>query len=217
MKRDLFRPLAPPHVCYAGRVLTRRFAVRLLAALGLCAILLLSACQKRAEPLPKLGAIGAFSLTDQDARPFGQKELQGRPHLVSFMFTRCPSVCPRVLAKKKEILQAATAAGKDLALVSISIDGENDTPAVLKKYAEDNHLDLEHWTLVTGDASQVAEHAERSFKIAVSGQPDEKQPHYGLTHGSHLVLVDRQGEIRGYYASNDAETTARLVADLARL
>ena len=198
-------------------MIARRAALQFFTALALCTALSSTACQKKEAALPHLGHVPAFSLTDHDSRPFGQKELLGRPHLVSFMFTHCPSVCPRVLAKKKEILKAALAAGQDLTMVSISIDGENDTPAVLSKYARDNQLDLEHWTLLTGDARQVAEHAERSFKIAVSGKPDATKADYGLTHGSHLVLIDSQGEIRGYYASSDTETTARLVSDLKRL
>lgn len=215
-----FRHPRAAALCYARRVITRRTALLFLAALALCAAAALAACQRKAAPagpLPQLGAVPEFSLTDQNAQPFGRKELLGRPHLVSFMFTRCPSVCPRVLAKKKEVSKAALAAGKDLAMVSISIDGENDTPAVLQKYARDNQLDLGRWSLLTGDARQVAEHAERSFKIAVSGELDEKKPDYGLTHGSHLVLIDAQGQIRGYYASSDSETTAQLVSDLARL
>lgn len=190
----------------------------LLASLGLL-LLPAAACRKAdaaSGPLPHLGTVPSFALVDQSGKSFGAKDLRGKPHLVSFMFTRCPSVCPQVLAKKKAIAAHLSAHGRELHLVSISIDGENDTPPVLSAYAKKHDLDLRSWTLLTGDAQAVATHAEQSFKIAVSGTPDEAKPHYGLTHGSHLVLVDGSGDIRGYYASMDADTPARLLADLDR-
>jgi protein SCO1 len=39
----------------------------------------------------------------------------------------------------------------------------------------------------------------------------------GIFHGTHFVLVDAAGHIRGYYESNDAAATERLVQDAARL
>jgi len=168
-------------------------------------------------PLPHLGRMPQFSLVDQDGHTYDLSKLRGESQLVSFMFTRCPSICPRVTAKKKEILALVQAQGKRLHLLSISIDGENDTPPVLRAYAQKHGIDLAAWSLLTGNATEVAAHAEQAFKIAVSGQADASKPDFGLTHGSHLVLVDGAGDIRGYYASMDAETPARLLADLDRL
>lgn len=169
------------------------------------------------EPLPHLGHVPEFSLVDQDGRAFSASRLLGQPHLVSFMFTRCPSICPAVTKKKKAILELVRARGKRLSLVSISIDGDNDTPPVLRAYAAKYGLDLSAWSLLTGDAAEVAAHAEQSFKIAVSGRPDASKADFGLTHGSHLVLVDAAGDIRGYYGSMDEGTPERLLDDLDRL
>jgi protein SCO1/2 len=38
-----------------------------------------------------------------------------------------------------------------------------------------------------------------------------------IFHGTHFVLVDGTGEIRGYYDSNDPDATERLVDDAERL
>ena len=54
----------------------------------------------------------------------------------------------------------------------------------------------------------------RGFKIALTrGSSDAMS----ITHGVHVVLVDGQGRIRGYYDSNDADALERLVADARRL
>ena len=36
-------------------------------------------------------------------------------------------------------------------------------------------------------------------------------------HGTHFVLVDQQGRIRGYYDSSDADVVDRVLADAAML
>jgi protein SCO1 len=183
----------------------------------LAAFILLALACKKQEPLPQLGHVPEFSLVDQDGQAFNASRLLGQPHLVSFMFTRCPSICPAVTKKKKDILELARARGKRLAFVSISIDGENDTPPILRAYMAKYGLDPSLWSFLTGDAEKVAADAEQSFKIAVSGKADASKADFGLTHGSHLVLVDAAGDIRGYYASMDEGTPERLLDDLDRL
>lgn len=197
-----------------GRAWTRELARRELAFV-LTALALLPACSRR--PLPELGHVPAFELVSQDGHAFGSRELAGTPYVAAFMFTRCPSICPRVTQNMKKVLRAAQNEGRALRMVSISIDGENDTPPVLRAYAQKFGLDLQAWTLLTGRSEEVSAAAERSFKVGVSGSADAQKPHFGLTHGSHLVLVDGRGEIRGYYASQDDSKLAELVSDLARL
>jgi protein SCO1/2 len=38
-----------------------------------------------------------------------------------------------------------------------------------------------------------------------------------IFHGTHFVLVDRAGQIRGYYDSADSDSTDRLLRDTKRL
>jgi protein SCO1/2 len=143
--------------------------------------------------------------------------LRGTPWVAAFMFTRCPSVCPRITARMKELQAASQAAKQPLRLVSISVDPEYDSPAVLEAYAKKFALDTRSWSLLTGPYETIAQTAEQGFKIGLSGKADPSKPDLGLTHGSHLILVDKNNEIRGYYRSFEEDVVARLVADLARL
>lgn len=178
---------------------------------------LLSGCRRgEPKPLPSFGKLGAFSLTDQRGRSFSSNTLQGRPWLAAFMFTRCPTVCPRITALMKAVQAGARARSLPLQLVSFSIDPEHDTPEVLQRYATDNQLG-ENWTLVTGDSQQVAKTAEERFKIGVSGVPTAGAEHFGMSHGSHLVLVDEAGTIRGYFRSSDEGASEAVLAALAQL
>ena len=179
--------------------------------------LLATHCRKAPEPLPVLGGVPAFSLRDHEGRPFSERNLAGNVSAVAFMFTRCPSVCPAVSRAMRSVQVAASRDNVPLRLVSVSVDPENDTPAVLKSYAKQYDADLARWTFVTGDYQVIQRTAEQGFKIAVSGSPNPKQEHFGITHGSHLVLVDPKLGIRGYYRTSEPEALDRLVADAARL
>lgn len=172
--------------------------------------------QKETGPLPRLGAVPELALIGADGAPASPTQLRGNPWILAFFFTRCPSVCPRVVARMKEVEATARKEGKTLGVVGITVDPENDTPEVLAGYAAKNELG-DAWSLWTGDHATIVEAAEQGFKIGVSGAADPSKEHFGISHGSHLVLVDAQGEIRGYYRSFDEDVTPRLLGDLERL
>jgi protein SCO1/2 len=53
------------------------------------------------------------------------------------------------------------------------------------------------------------------FKLAVDdmrGTPTEP-----ITHSTRMVLVDRTGQIRGYYGMEDTDSMSRLIADATKL
>lgn len=168
-------------------------------------------------PLPVLGQVPDFSLTNQAGAPFGSKELRGKPYLAAFMFTRCPSVCPRLTERMAEIAARIDAAGEALEFVSISVDPEYDTPPVLTEFAKKHGALRPNWALLTGDSEAIRKTAESGFKIGVSGAYDASKPDMGITHGSHLILVDAAGRIRGFYRSFDDDTVTQVLGGLERL
>lgn len=200
-----------------GQVTRRARIQAIVAAVVLVSSVGLWGCGVREEPLPKLGAVPAFSMRDQDGRTISEQSLRGRPSAVTFMFTRCPSICPAVTRAMRGVQQEAVKKGVALRLVSITVDPENDSPAVLKEYAHKYGADLKTWTFLTGNPSDLQHIAEQGFKIAFGGSPDPSKSDFGITHGTHLVLVDRDLQIRGYYRSSDPEALAHLVTDAGRL
>jgi len=184
-------------------------------ALGLGLLCLVTGC-RNPDP-PKLYPAGEFSLTDQNGGRFGSAELRGKVWIAAFFFTRCPSVCPKLMARMKTLHADAQGRSLGLRFVAISVDPENDTPAVLLEYAKKNDIDTRSWSLLTGDYETVKKTVIEGFKVALDGKADPAQADYGILHGSHFVLVDREGQIRGYYRSSDAEETRKLLADAARI
>jgi protein SCO1/2 len=161
--------------------------------------------------------VGSFALTDQAGRPVTEATLRGQVWAAAFFFTRCPTVCPRITRKMREVQQAAAKDDVKLQLVSFSVDPENDTPAVLDAYAKQYNADLASWRFLTGDLEVVRKTSEQGFKLALDGKATVGAEHFGLFHGSHLVLVDRTGQIRGYYRTSEDEQLAQLLRDAAAL
>jgi protein SCO1 len=203
--------------------LRNRAVVALPLVMGWAALASQPACQRSeaavqaSAPLPQLGSVGPFFLTDQEGRTFTEASLDGRVWVAAFMFTRCPTVCPEMVRRMQGIQQQAKAAGVPLSLVSFSVDPENDTPEVLRAFTQQRGLDTANWTFLTGDSAVIRETAEHGFKIGVDGTPKAGAEHYGITHGTHLVLLDQHRTIRGYYQSGDADRVAALLEDARRL
>lgn len=96
-------------------------------------------------------------LVDQDGKPVRVRSLlqSGKPVVVSFVFTTCTTVCPMIstiVARVQDHL--GDRAGRDVALVSISVDPGRDTPARLKAYATRHHAGP-GWTWLTGGRGAV--------------------------------------------------------------
>jgi len=184
-----------------------------------CVLLLAAgtACHKKQEELPALGQIADFRLKDQTGRALSVADFRGKTWVAAFMFTRCPTICPRITRRMQDVQAHAKKAQVPLTLVSFSVDPEYDTPAVLSEYAREFKLDTSNWRLLTGDIEVIKKTSIESFKMALDGQPDGAADHLGLVHGSHLVLVDGKAQIRGFYRSSDADVVTRLVSDAKRL
>ena len=179
--------------------------------------LVVAGCKKADADIPEYGPIGEFTLRDQTGAEHASASWRGHTTVVAFMFTRCPTVCPVLTGRMKTLQAEAKAREVPLRLVSISVDPENDTPEVLAEYAKKNGADTASWSFLTGDYDVVKKTSVDGFKMALEGKADPNADDFGILHGSHLVLVDRELRIRGYYRSKDDAEMARLIEDAARL
>ena len=192
---------------------SRRALLKLVGALSVT----VSFGCRRASDLPPLGSVGTFSLTDQAGRPVTAESMRGQVWAAAFFFTRCPTVCPRITRRMRDLQLAAAKDGVKLQLVSFSVDPDNDTPEVLTAYAKQYGADLSTWRFLTGDLEVVRKTSEQGFKLALDGKATAGAEHFGLFHGSHLVLVDGAGQIRGYYRTSEDSQMAQLLRDAASL
>jgi protein SCO1/2 len=96
-------------------------------------------------------------LLDQDGRKvrFYSDVLKGKTVVINAFFTTCTSVCPPMNRNMEKIQKAlGDRVGKDVLLVSISVDPATDTPAVLKDYSQKFHAGP-GWLFLTGRKENV--------------------------------------------------------------
>jgi protein SCO1 len=197
---------------------TRAISLALSAALLALAITLTVAVRLRRDAVPGpdvLSSVPAFTLTDQTGRPFGPADLRGAPWIASFIFTRCPTVCPALSSRMAEVQRRTE--GTPVRLVSFSVDPDFDTPAVLADYAK-RFAAGPRWTFLTGDFSAMRAAIEDGLKISMGRARDGPVLDPGqVFHGTHLVLVDGDGTIRGYFDVKDDAGLDALLRDARAL
>jgi protein SCO1 len=167
-----------------------------------------------------LGALPAFTLTDQTGRPFGTRELEGKVWVSDFIFTSCQEACPLLSQRMQELARRTKQLGPDFHLVSISVDPERDTPARLTEYAARYGASPVRWSFLTGPAGAIEDAVTGGFKVGMGREavtPDGGGPtFFEIFHGENLVLVDRRLRIRGYFPAT-SEGLDRLVEAIGRV
>lgn len=164
----------------------------------LCALLL--ACQRETK-LGSYGKLPQFTLQNQLGDSFTDADLRGRVVVVDFIFTSCPDVCP-LLTQQLAALRKKLPVEAPLSFVSFSVDPEHDTPERLRAFARLHGVDVPNFWFLTGPIAEVKRVVTQGFKQAMQAEPVQEGKPRNVLHGTHFVLVDRRGEIRGFFAND---------------
>jgi protein SCO1/2 len=140
-----------------------------------------------------------FALTDQTGKTVRLSEFRGEPVAITFVYTRCPdaTACPMTMAKFAK-LNAALTREKRGRLLAVTVDPENDTPAVLADYAKKIGADPARWKFLTGDPKALARVAE-SFGVLYY------KDHGKIVHSQAVAVVDPEGKLATIYYGPDWE------------
>ena len=146
------------------------------------------------QRLPTIGAAPGFALTSQDGKEVRLEDYRGKVVAVAFIYASCPDVCPLLTDKMARVQDAlGSDFGTEVVFLSITVDPERDTPAVLKGYADAFDADLAGWSFLTGSPAAVREVAQR-YGVAVAPAADG-----GVDHTLLTTLIDRDGTMRVQY------------------
>ena len=166
----------------------------------------------RQRTVSSYGTVPFFQLVNQNGQAFGSAQLAGKIWIADFIYTTCPGPCPMISSRMSELQKPLEKT--DVYLVSFSVDPEKDTPEVLRGYAEKLQAEPAHWDFLTGPKSTIYKLSHDGFKLAVSDRSDGE----GIpVHSTRIVLVDRHGQIRGYYEGTEADAMTKLLADTNHL
>lgn len=159
-------------------------------------------CRPEDKQLPDWGEVGSFALTDQLGQPFTDDAMRGKITIVSFVFTRCDTICPVISMKMARIQEKTFDLGREIKLVSFSVDPAYDTPERLAEYAKKYGADPERWRFVTGPYDKVYSLIEGPFMTSMMRDQDRPSGVPDIKHGGYFLLLDRNLHIRGKYDSD---------------
>ena len=151
-----------------------------------------------------------FSLTDQNGARVTLSEFSGKLVAVTFVYTRCPfpNFCFRLTNNFARLQKRfAHEMGRELILLTITLDPIHDQPEALAEYGRTWNIDPKGWHLLTGPPAEVQKFCDR---FGVAFYPDEGQ----FIHSLHTLVIDRQGKLAANLEGN--EFTAEELGDLVQ-
>ena len=108
------------------------------------------------------GAIGKpvfdFTLRDTDGQPFELSQLQGKPLVISMIYTSCHHICPMITKNLADAVSIAQdALGSDaFAVATIGFDWRVDTPERMRQFATEQGVrGTPGWYFLSIDAQTV--------------------------------------------------------------
>jgi protein SCO1/2 len=153
-------------------------------------------------------AISDSMLTDQFGEPFGLGQLSGRVAFVFFGFTNCPDVCPMTMSKYKQLQDSGSVDTSEVAFVLISVDGERDTPAAMKKFLD---LFSPQFIGLTSEPQKVKKIAKEFRASFFRGSSSDDIGGYSVAHSPQVFVLDPTGRLRAEMYDPSVEAMAGMV------
>ena len=143
--------------------------------------------------------VDRFVLTDQTGSSFDSQKLGKKPLVVSFFFSSCPTFCRDLNNELHRLNQAMRST--DVQFVTITVDPDNDTVEVLKKYADGYDAKPNRWAFLTGSKPRLVEVGEYQFNVPIDP----------ATHTDYILLIDKWGRFRDRFKWSDPNDTKRFL------
>ncbi len=131
-----------------------------------------------------------LNFINQDGQSVKLSDYQGKPLLISLVFTSCHLTCPVTTKQLKLAVTAALdALGDDsFNVVTIGFDTQRDTPENMHVFARQQNINLENWNFLSGTESALN---TLTRELGFSYFPSPR----GFDHITQISIVDQQGSI----------------------
>lgn len=158
-----------------------------------------------------------FELIGQDSTAHSLSDFEGKVKAVSFFFSRCGTICPILNQNLARVHKNLRPNEAEHVFLSITVDPQNDTPNVLKKYAE-KFGNPPNWYFLTGEKKYIYDLGIHEFKLPVSdaSQYDSTIVDIDETfiHSDKVILLDAANYVRGIYSGTDVDDLEKLQLEL---
>ena len=124
-----------------------------------------------------------FTARDADGRRVRLSQFRGKAVLLTFVYTRCPDVCPLIVGNlRAALLRAGSGAGR-AQVIAVSVDPQGDTPRSVRRFVAAHGMAgrLEY---LIGSKAELAP-IWRSYGIAVGASPDDREVAHSVLGARH--------------------------------
>ncbi|MBL4889722.1 MAG: DUF420 domain-containing protein [Candidatus Lindowbacteria bacterium] len=180
------------------------------------ALLFIGLPANASQDLTKYGQVDSFEFRDHTGNVVTADDLKGKVWVADFIFSRC-SRCSSLTKSMRELRDIIP---EDVVFVSFSVDPDFDTSQVLSSYADGHDAQRPDWLFLTGSKVQMYNLIKNSFHLGVedSDQNDTQNlASMTIMHSLRFVLVDQNGEIRGYYDGMTSGEVKKIRGDVMKL
>lgn len=155
-----------------------------------------------------------FKFQTQNGDSLELDSLRGSIYVADFFFATCPGICPK-LSNSLERVQSSFIKDRNFKIISFTVDPEKDSIEALRRYADLHNAIPGKWYFLRGSQQSIFKLAYDGF--FVTAKPDEDGGPEAFIHSEKLVLVDWNGNIRGYYSGVDSASVNKLMGDIVLL
>lgn len=140
------------------------------------------------EPAPEI------ALEDADGKPVRLSDERGNIVLVTFIYTKCPDVCPLIAENLNRALEQLGRHRKSVRVLAVSVDPKGDSPARVRAYAAIHRLRPE-FTYALGTKKELEPVWSAYDVLAFAADPESGV----VDHTAQTLLVDEEGMLRLAY------------------
>ncbi len=141
-------------------------------------------------------------LIDQNFSPLKISEFKGKTVLMEFIYTSCPSFCYAMGSEYKQLQDKIINSGaKDIVLMSVSFDYENDNAEKIKAYADKFKAVEPYWYVVRAKDIAGLNQLIKTFEVIIVGNSND-----GYEHDSAIHAINKNNKLYKIIDFNDDET-----------
>ena len=150
-----------------------------------------------------------FALRDQAGAPVRLAQQRGRVVLVTFLYTRCPDVCPLIASRLNAVLRLLSPARRaKTRVLAVSVDPEHDTRSAVDRFVAEHRL-LPQFLYLTGLRARL-QPVWQAYNVLAAPVNERR-----IEHSAYTALIDQRGRVRVTFGRT-ASVTA-IAHDVARL
>jgi protein SCO1/2 len=138
-----------------------------------------------------------FAMPATTGETLNLSDLRGKLVLIAFGYTRCPDVCPVNMTDFRQVKRFLGENADDVVFILISVDGERDTPDLLRDYLL--RYDPDFIGLSGIDETLIP--IQEDYGLYYGRIENPRAPNdYMVDHTASRFLVDREGRLSRVYS-----------------